>query len=50
MVVFSIFLCTILIVLDFFVISKQKKRIEELTKENDKLKKVIENKFNKVSV
>lgn len=50
MVIFSIVLCTILIVLDFFVISKQKKRIEELTKENYKLKKVIENKFNKVGV
>lgn len=43
-------LVAFIIVVDLFVVSKQKKKIEELTKENDKLKKVIENKFNKVSV
>jgi hypothetical protein len=26
--------------MDFFLVSKQKKKIEELTKENDRLKKI----------
>ena len=37
-------LCFILMVLDFFVLSRQKKRIEELTKENDRLKNFINKK------
>lgn len=48
--VFLSVICTFLMVLDFFVLSKQKKKIEELTKENDKLKRIIEENFKKVSV
>lgn len=50
MYILTYILVAFIIVVDLFVVSKQKKKIEELTKENDKLKKVIENKFNKVSV
>lgn len=39
--VFLTVLCFILMVLDFFVLSMQKKRIEELTKENDRLKNLL---------
>lgn len=42
--VFLTVLCVILMVLDFFVLSSQKKRIEELTKENDRLKNFINKK------
>lgn len=42
--VFLTVVSVILIVLDFFVLSRQKKRIEELTKENDRLKNFINKK------
>lgn len=42
--VFLTVVSVILIVLDFFVLSSQKRKIEELTKENDRLKNVINKK------
>lgn len=42
--VFLTVLCFILMVLDFFVLSMQKKKIEELTKENNRLKNFINKK------
>lgn len=44
MEIFFNILLVLLFCMDFFIVNKQKKRIEELTKENDKLKKVIVNK------
>ncbi len=42
--VFLTVLCFILMVLDFFALSMQKKKIEELTRENDRLKNFINKK------
>lgn len=42
--VFLTVVSVILIVLDFFVLSNQKRKIEELTKENDRLKNFINKK------
>lgn len=40
MKIFFNVLLMLLCFMDFFLVSKQKKKIEELTKENDKLKKI----------
>lgn len=42
--IFLTVLSIVLIVFDFFILSNQKKKIEELTKENDRLKNFINKK------
>lgn len=44
MEIFFNILLLLLCFMDFFLVSKQKKKIEELTKENDKLKNFINKK------